>query len=198
MFCYNCGKELPENAVFCPFCGTQVGVSVNTEIINDIQENQPVAEDGPEQETVIEPVAEEVTAVQEPEPVGEIPVQEPVTEPESGTEEQNSEDGPEDEREIAPHTISSFVWSLVANELSIIPVLGLVFSLIAFVKSLKGRRIVQADPERYKLKGFLTAALIISIIALVGSIVGPILFASYFSVLKDLFNGSGPFSSTFV
>lgn len=185
MFCYNCGKELPENAVFCPFCGTQVGVQVNT-VINDIQEN--------------EPVAEEVTPVQESEPAWETPAQdeEPVLEPEPVTEEQPIGEDTEPEREIAPNTISSFVWSLVANELSIIPVLGLVFSLIAFVKSLKGRRIVNADPDRYKLKGFLKAALIISIIALVGSIVGPILFATYFSMIKDLFNGSGPFSSTFV
>ena len=124
--------------------------------------------------------------------------EEPVQEPELVTEEQPSGEDTEPEREIAPNTISSFVWSLVANELSIIPVLGLVFSLIAFVKSLKGRRIVNADPDRYKLKGFLKAALIISIIALVGSIVGPILFATYFSMIKDLFNGSGPFSSTFV
>ena len=182
MFCYNCGKELPENAVFCPFCGTQVGVQVNT-VINDIQENEPEVENLPE-----------------PAPAGETPVpdEEPVLEPESVMEEQPAGEDTEPEREIAPHTISSFVWSLVANELSIIPVLGLVFSLIAFVKSLKGRRIVQADPDRYKLKGFLKAALIISIIALVGSIVGPILFATYFSMIKDLFNGSGPFSSTFV
>lgn len=194
MFCYNCGKELPENAVFCPFCGTQVGVPVNT-VISESQENLPEEENGLSKEAV----ADEVTDVMEPDPAVEAPVQEaPVPEPESEIEEQPAGEDLEPEREIAPHTISSFVWSLVANELSIIPVLGLVFSLIAFVKSLKGRRIVQADPERYKLKGFLTAALIISIIALVGSIVGPILFASYFSVLKDIFNGSGPFSSTFV
>ena len=194
MFCYNCGKELPENAVFCPFCGTQVGVPVNT-VISESQENRPEEEIGLSKEAV----ADEVTDVMEPDPADEAPVQEaPVPEPESEIEEQPAGEDLEPEREIAPHTISSFVWSLVANELSIIPVLGLVFSLIAFVKSLKGRRIVQADPERYKLKGFLTAALIISIIALVGSIVGPILFASYFSVLKDIFNGSGPFSSTFV
>ena len=194
MFCYNCGKELPENAVFCPFCGTQVGVPVNT-VISESQENRPEEENGQSQETV----SEEVTAVLEPDSAEEPPVQEePVPEPEREIEEQPSGEDFEPEREIAPHTISSFVWSLVANELSIIPVLGLVFSIIAFVKSLKGRRIVKADPERYKLKGFLTADLIISIIALVGSIVGPILFASYFSVLKDIFNGSGPFSSTFV
>ncbi|MBR4841632.1 MAG: zinc ribbon domain-containing protein [Bacteroidaceae bacterium] len=174
MFCYNCGKELPENAVFCPFCGTQVGVAINTEI-NENQENQPLEEGEP-------PVVEE-TVVQEPEPVDEAPLED--TDTESG-------------RETAPHAISSFVWSLVANESSIIPVLGLIFSLIAFVKSLKGRKIVKVDPERYKLKGFLTASLIISIFALVGSILGPILLASYFSLIKDIFHGSGPLSSTFV
>lgn len=189
MFCYNCGKELPENAVFCPFCGTQVGVSLNT-AIDDNRENHPVEEIKPS-------VNEEV--IQEPAPTEDVlfednPVQ--VNEPEA--QEQAADTETQSSRETAPHAISSFVWSLVANESSIIPVLGLVFSLIAFVKSLKGRRIVKADPERYKLKGFLTASLIISIIALVGSIVGPMLLASYFSLIKDIFHGSGPFSSTFV
>ena len=24
MFCYNCGKEIPDDMIFCPFCGIQV------------------------------------------------------------------------------------------------------------------------------------------------------------------------------
>ena len=188
MFCYNCGKELPENALFCPFCGTQVGVSVESPF-NANQNNQPVEnESGNEPEAELS--AEEVAVVNEPEYV-EQSAEETVESTDDAVE-------VEKEREVAPHAISSFVWSLVANDLSIIPVLGFIFSLIAFIKSLKGRHIVQTDPGRYKLKGFLTASLIISIIALVFSVVGPILFASCFSELKDIFSDSGPFSSTFV
>lgn len=183
MFCYNCHKEIQENAVFCPFCGAQVGVAINSDIDEN---NQPETGSAPVEEpsssetaTVIEPVAE--------------PIAEPAAEPE--TEQESSSEQPkegEDSREIAPYSISGFVWSLVANECAIIPLLGFIFALIAIVQSSKGRFLVKADPEHYKLKGMLTAAFIISIIALVVSVIGPIMLFYYFSI----FDGSGPFSSS--
>jgi hypothetical protein len=185
MFCYNCHKEIQEDAVFCPFCGAQVGVAINSDID---ETNKPETGSAPVEEpfsndtaTVIEPVAE--------------PIAEPETEQESSSEQPEAEEG-EDSREVAPHTISGFVWSLVANECAVIPVLGFVFALIALVKSSKGRNIVKANPEHYKLKGMLTAAFIISIIALVGSIIEPIAFISLFTDLKDTFNELKPFSSS--
>ena len=165
MFCYNCGKELPENTEICPACGAQVGVSINNSVDENVDNH--VNDKVPEEPAV---------------PDGEF-VEETVQ---------------DEEREVAPHAISSFVWSLVANETAIISVLGLVFSLIAFVKSLKGRRIANAAPERYRLKGLLTAAFIISILDMIASIIGPIALMSYFSFIKDMFDGSGPFSSSFV
>lgn len=177
MFCYNCHKEIQDDAVFCPFCGAQVGVAINSG-----NESAPVEEPSvQETETIIEPIAE--------------PVIEPQTEPESPAADEKPEEG-EDSREIAPHTVSGFVWSLVAKECAVIPVLGLVFAIIALTKSSKGRNIVKTNPEHYKLKGMLTAAFIISIIALVGSIIEPIAFISLFTDLKDTFDELKPFSSS--
>lgn len=179
MFCYNCHKEIQDDAIFCPFCGAQVGVAINAE-------NEPTPVEEPsiqETDTIIEPVIE-------PEPKPESK-----PEPESFATDEQPEDG-EDTREVAPHAVSSFVWSLVANQFAIIPVLGFIFALTALIKSSKGRGITKTNPERYKLKGMLTAAFIISIIALVGSIIEPI---AWFSFIKDIFDGSNPFSpSSFV
>lgn len=163
MFCYNCGKEIPENALYCPFCGTQVNVEVTAD------SNAAVT---------VEPQAEP-----EPEPVADSPVVETVKEETVYTDAEET-----GEREIAPHTIGSFVFALVANELSIIPILGLIFSLVALIKSVKGRRIVAQNPEHYKLKGFLTVGFILSIIDLVSSIIAPIILATYFSVFKNIFD----------
>lgn len=179
MFCYNCHKEIQDDAVFCPFCGAQVGVAINVD-------NDPAPAEEPsvqETATIIEPIAEPVI---EPEPKPE-PQPEPVS---SANDEQPEDD--RNTREVAPHTVSSFVWSLVANQCAIIPVLGFIFALTALIKSSKGRRIVKTNPEHYRLKGMLTAAFIISIIALVGSIIEPI---AWFSLFKDIFDGSSPFSS---
>ena len=30
MFCRKCGKEIPDNANFCSYCGTQIGAFTNT------------------------------------------------------------------------------------------------------------------------------------------------------------------------
>ena len=179
MFCYNCHKEIQDDAIFCPFCGAQVGVAINAG-------NEPAPVEEPsvqETATIIEPIAEPVI---EPEPKPE---------PEITATDEQPEDG-EDTREVAPHAVSSFVWSLVANQFAIIPVLGFIFALTALIKSSKGRGIVKTNPDRYKLKGMLTAAFIISIIALLGSIIEPI---AWFSFIKDIFDGSSPFSpSSFV
>ena len=179
MFCYNCHKEIQDDAIFCPFCGAQVGVAINAGY-----EPTPVEEPSvQETATNIEPTAEPVI---KPEPK-----QEPEPEPQSSPADEQPEDG-EDTREVAPNAVNSFVWSLVAYQFAVIPVLGFIFALTALIKSSKGRGIVKANPERYKLKGMVTAALIISIIALVGSIVGPF---AWFSFFKDL-ESSIPFSSS--
>ena len=162
MFCYNCGKEIPENAIYCPFCGTQVNVSVTADFDTSVT-------DGPEADVK----TDELTVVSNNE----------------STAENRQESCEPAVREIAPNAISSFVWSLIANELCFIPILGLFFSLIAFVKSSRGRRVVDLDPERYKLKGMLTVAFILSIIDLVGSLLIPILLAiytSFFSKIIDM------------
>ena len=159
MFCYNCGKEIPENSLYCPFCGTQVNVAVTGE---------PTA-----------PVAEEPKADSEPvqEPVADSPEAEPVAEEPA-------------EREMAPHAISSFIWALVANDLCFIPILGLIFSIIALTKSKRGRDIVAGNPDHYKCKGLLIAAKIIGIIDLVASIIAPLILFAYTSFFSKVFEMS--------
>lgn len=166
MFCYNCGKEIPENAMFCPFCGTQVNVKVADET--------PVAQE----------IETDAQADVQAEPV-DSPVVETIQEETVNTYAEQA-----GEREIAPHTIGSFVFALVANELSVIPILGFIFSLVALIKSVKGRRIVAQNPEHYKLKGLLTVGFILSIIDLVSSIIAPIILATYFSIFKNIFDFS--------
>lgn len=45
MFCYNCGKELPKNAAYCPGCGAQVGKAEAKE--KDEIKKKPVVEPAP-------------------------------------------------------------------------------------------------------------------------------------------------------
>lgn len=33
MFCTNCGKELPENALFCPSCGKSIFLSLLRQVL---------------------------------------------------------------------------------------------------------------------------------------------------------------------
>ncbi len=214
MYCYNCGKKISEKSVYCMYCGSQVNVLVNSENVSEEKPADDKAPESPEPE-VFAPEVE--TLVPEPEVLASEPEAQPTVESnieeqaveeadskseseQSSSESQNvtagSDKAEPEERVIAPHAIGSFIWAIVANECCVIPVLGLTFSIIALVKSIKGRNIVALNPEKYKLKGFLTAAFILSIIDLVGSIIGPIAFFSYFSFLKDLFKGSG-FSDIF-
>lgn len=40
-YCQNCGKEIPENASFCPECGAAVKASVSPEV-NNVPQNRKV------------------------------------------------------------------------------------------------------------------------------------------------------------
>ena len=40
MFCHKCGKELPENAAFCPACGERIAPSVRP-IVQPVQPEAP-------------------------------------------------------------------------------------------------------------------------------------------------------------
>lgn len=43
MFCENCGKQIPDDAVFCTHCGAkQVGIAVTSQTRNSAQKPQPV------------------------------------------------------------------------------------------------------------------------------------------------------------
>ena len=66
MYCSNCGAMLPDNAAFCPECGTKVIAEESAD--TTVQVSEPVTEEAP------------VTTA---EPVEEVPVFEPVSEPET-------------------------------------------------------------------------------------------------------------------
>ena len=36
MYCYNCGKEIPDDSLFCSFCGVSSSVEAPTKETNDI------------------------------------------------------------------------------------------------------------------------------------------------------------------
>ena len=40
MFCKNCGKEINDNANFCPSCGEKVDMSIYKNIIEDVDESK--------------------------------------------------------------------------------------------------------------------------------------------------------------
>lgn len=43
MFCENCGKQIPDDAVFCTHCGAkQLGTSVTSQTMSSVQKPQPV------------------------------------------------------------------------------------------------------------------------------------------------------------
>ncbi len=77
MYCSNCGAMLPDNAAFCPECGTKVTAEESADIT--VQVSEPVIEEAPavmtepaEEAPVFEPVSEPETVI-EPEPVNAQP-----------------------------------------------------------------------------------------------------------------------------
>lgn len=94
MFCSNCGKQLPDNAKFCPDCGQPI-IIPEKPIVKEpepepVKAPEPVA--APEPAKAPEPVAAP-EPVRAPEPVDE-PVFAPAPEPEPVVPEENRPLGP--------------------------------------------------------------------------------------------------------
>ncbi|MBQ6671255.1 MAG: zinc-ribbon domain-containing protein [Firmicutes bacterium] len=90
MFCTNCGRKLPDDIAFCPYCGTRVhtpDAAAAPVVEEPAVEPAPVAEEPVIEEPAVEPapVAEEPVIEEpavEPAPVAEEPViEEPAVEP---------------------------------------------------------------------------------------------------------------------
>ena len=89
MFCHNCGKELPEGAIFCPYCGAKL--IVNQEEIAGPAPEETIEEAsaaGTEEAVPAEEEAAEVLTVAEEED------QEPAAETEAAAEESGAEEAP--------------------------------------------------------------------------------------------------------
>ena len=80
MRCAHCGQELPEEGLFCPYCGEEIAPPLTDAEERTAPEAEPVPE-APEAEPVPEaPEAEPVPEAPETEPVPEAPEAEPVPE----------------------------------------------------------------------------------------------------------------------
>ena len=80
MRCAHCGQELPEEGLFCPYCGEEIAPPLTDAEERTAPEAEPVPE-APETEPVPEaPEAEPVPEAPEAEPVPEAPEAEPVPE----------------------------------------------------------------------------------------------------------------------
>ena len=86
MFCTNCGRKLPDDVSFCPYCGTKVHIPEAPAAEEPVAEEAPAPEEpmieepvieedpAPEEPVIEEPVVEETPAASEP--VIEAPVTE--------------------------------------------------------------------------------------------------------------------------
>lgn len=83
----------------------------------------------------------------------------------------------------APYSVSGFVCSLVG---CCVPFVGFVLSIIGLVKSVKGYRIVQKNPDAYSGTGFLIAGIILGILGLIGSVA----FLVYLIIVGIFFGGA--------
>ena len=103
MFCHKCGKKLPDDAAFCPYCGTKSAVLEGA--AEEAAEAIAVAETAAEEVTIVEEtIAEEAAAVEEAIAEEAAAVEEAVAEEVAAAEEAVAEVA-----EAAPESVSEEV-----------------------------------------------------------------------------------------
>ena len=115
MFCKNCGKEIPDNATFCTYCGAQSAAPQQ----QVQQPQQPVYQ----QPTYQQPVYQQPTYQQ---PVYQQPGYAPV---------------PYESPEGKSAATAALVWGILSFVLCAVPILGFVFGIIAIKKANTAKRL---------------------------------------------------------
>lgn len=70
MFCRKCGKEIPDDSVFCPKCGFNLGDVSNSSQVEPVQSVQPSKSFDAQTQTRIDQLHKEVSAVIKPDAYG--------------------------------------------------------------------------------------------------------------------------------
>ena len=115
MFCKNCGKEIPDNATFCTYCGAQTGAPQQ----QVQQPQQPTYQQPTYQQPAYQQPAYQQPAYQQP---GYAPV--PMESPEGKSA-----------------ATAALVWGILSFVLCAVPVLGFVFGIIGINKAKTANRL---------------------------------------------------------
>lgn len=164
MFCAKCGKEMEDNAKFCPSCGAEASGETTSE--------QPAAE----QPTAEQPTAEQPTAEQ---PVAEQPAAE---QPAAATAQPAA--GPVGSEPSTGGAVGALVCGIIAMIFCWIPfvnIIGLILGIVAMVLGGKARKIL---PEGKR--GMATAGFVLGIIALIISIIYLIIVIAAIAAIGSL------------
>ncbi len=127
MFCIHCGKELPDGARFCSFCGSSICTT-------------PVSESVQESAVTEQPVVTETFSQPAPEKTA------PASQPESASAES---------KKLHVMGLVGFILACASYligflDLGLIATAGMIVSIVALVQFNK-------NPNKYKLKGFAIA-----------------------------------------
>ncbi len=142
MFCKNCGKEIPDNATFCTYCGAQTGTPQQ-------QAQQPQQQ---------QPVYQQPTYQQPQQPVYQQPgYQQPVY------QQPGYAQVPYESPEGKSAATSALVWGILSFVLCAVPILGFVFGIIGIKKANAAKRLGVKN-------GMVTAGLVLAIIGLIAGI----------------------------
>ena len=142
MFCKNCGKEIPDNATFCTYCGAQTGTPQQ----QAQQPQQPVYQQPAYQQPTYQQPAYQQPAYQQP--VYQQPGYAPVYESPEGKS----------------ASTAALVWGILSFVLCAVPILGFVFGIIGIKKANTAKRLGVKN-------GMTTTGLVLAIIGLIAGII---------------------------
>lgn len=115
MFCKNCGKEIPDNATFCTYCGAQSAAPQQ----QVQQPQQPVYQQPAYQQPTYQQPAYQQPAYQQP-GYAQVPYESP---------------------EGKSAATSALVWGILSFVLCAVPILGFVFGIIGINKAKAANRL---------------------------------------------------------
>lgn len=161
MFCKNCGKEIPDNATFCTYCGAQTGTPQQAQ---QPQQQQPVYQQPTYQQPTYQQPTYQQPGYQQPyqQPYGQAPYESP---------------------EGKSAATAAMIWGIVSLVCSWGLILGIIFSCVGISQAKKAERLGVNN-------GMAKAGKIMSIIALVCSIIAAIIWIIYIIGMATLASSS--------